>query len=129
MSETQIHNSMEEELKRAIIRKHQINNGNITTDDTLIEASFCLAVNNLTLIKNRFGSDVQAGTHLDDNDMEYFLSGANKAMIKMFKKSYNETHYSMILERYHSIVSNIRAKELINHHYDDLYGSEGGDVI
>ena len=52
-----------------------------------------------------------------------------KALEKHFKSNFNSDHSRMIKERYSNILSNSNPKEMINNHYNGLFGSHGGNVI
>lgn len=129
MSEQAIFQSIEQEILRNLSARHQRNNGTINMNDVINEASYCLAVNNLISAKQinaQTGSNLKS---LPDESMNLLFNGMDRALEKHFKSNFNSEHSRMIKERYNNILSNSNPKDLINSHYNGLYGSHGGNVI
>lgn len=129
MSEQAIFQNIEQEILRNISARHQRNDGTINMNDIINEASYCLAVNNLLFIKQlnaQIGGDI---TSLPAESMTLLFTGMDKALEKHFKSNFNSDHSRMIKERYSNILSNSNPKEMINNHYNGLFGSHGGNVI
>ena len=129
MSEQAIFQNIEQEILRNLSARHQRNDGTINMNDVINEASHCLAVNNLLSVKQlnaQTGSNMKS---LPAESMALLFTGMDKALEKHFKDNYNSDHSRMIKQRYDNILSNPNPKELINNHYNGLYGSQGGNVI
>ena len=129
MNKQAIFQSIEEEILRNLRARHQRNNGNINMNDVVNEASYCLAVNNLSSVKQlnaQTGSNMKS---LPAESMNLLFTGMDKALEKNLKSDFNNDHSRMIKERYEIILSNSNPKELINNHYNGLFGSQGGNII
>jgi|SRR5690606_37925978 len=129
MSEQSIFQSLEQEILRNLSARHQRNDGTINMNDVINEASYCLAVNNLLSVKQLNAQTGSNLTSLPAESMSLLFIGMDKALEKHFKANFNSDHSRMIKERYDNILSNSNPKELINSHYNGLYGSQGGNVI
>lgn len=126
--QTQFQN-VEQEILRNISARHQRNDGTINMYDIITEASFCLAINNLLAAKQlnaQTGSNMRS---LPAQAMSVMFKGMDIALEKHFKANFNSNHSKMIKEKYDNIISDANSKDLINNHYDGLYGSHGGNVI
>jgi hypothetical protein len=129
MSEQAIFQSIEEEILRNLKARHQRNNGTINMNDIVNEASYCLAVNNLSSVKQL---NAQTGSNLKSlpaESMSLLFTGMDRALEKNLKSDFKTDHSRMIKERYENILTNSNPKELINNHYNGLFGSQGGNVI
>lgn len=129
MSEQSIFQSLEQEILRNLSARHQRNDGTINMNDVINKASYCLAVNNLLSVKQLNAQTGSNLTSLPAESMSLLFIGMDKALEKHFKANFNSDHSRMIKERYDNILSNSNPKELINSHYNGLYGSQGGNVI
>lgn len=129
MSEQAIFQSIEQEILRNLSARHQRNDGTINMNDVINEASYCLAVNNLISVKQLNAQTGSNMKNLPAESMELLFTGMNKTLEKHFKSNYNSDHLRMIKERYDNILSNSNPKQLINSHYNRLFGSHGGNVI
>jgi hypothetical protein len=128
MSEQAIFESIQEEILRNLKARHQRNNGRINMNDIVNEASYCLAVNNLLSVKQlnaRTGNNMKI---LPAKLMSLFFTGMDKALEKNLR-DFNTDHSRMIKERCEYILTSSNPKELINIHYNGLYGSQCGNVI
>ncbi|WP_055443658.1 hypothetical protein [Lacinutrix himadriensis] len=129
MSEQAIFQNIEEEILRNLSARHQRNDGTINMNDVINEASNCLAVNNLLSVKQLNAQTGSNMTSLPAESMTLLFKGMDIALEKHFKANFNSEHSRMIKERYDNIISNNNSKDLINNHYNELFGSHGGNVI
>ncbi len=129
MSEQVIFKNIEQEILRNLSARHQRNEGTINMNDIINEASYCLAVNNLLSVKQlnaQTGSNMRS---LPSESMNLLFTGMDRALEKHFKANFNTDHSRMIKERYDNILSNSNPKDIINNHYNGLFGSQDGNVI
>lgn len=129
MSEQAIFQNVEQEILRNITARHKRNGGTINMNDIIDEASYCLAVNNLLSVKQlnaQTGSNIKS---LPFEAMSLLFKGMDRALEKNLNGNFNSSYSQMIVERYNNILSNENPKRLINNHYNELFGSYGGDVI
>ena len=98
-------------------------------NDVVTEASYCLAVNNLSALKQlnkKTGNNIKS---LPDNSINHLFNGMNRALENNLKADFKTEHSKIIKERYENIITDLNREELINNHYSGLFGLEGGNVL
>jgi len=129
MNKEVIFKSITEEILRNLKARHQRNNGVLNMNDVLTEASYCLAVNNLSALKQlnkKTGNNIKS---LPDNSINHLFNGMNRALENNLKADFKTEHSKIIKERYENIITDLNREELINNHYSGLFGLEGGNVL
>jgi len=129
MNKEVIFKSITEEILRNLKARHQRNNGVLNMNDVVTEASYCLAVNNLSALKQlnkKTGNNIKS---LPDNSINHLFNGMNRALENNLKADFKTEHSKIIKERYENIITDLNREELINNHYSGLFGLEGGNVL
>jgi hypothetical protein len=128
MSEQEMLESMEQELKRHLAARYDRNNEDIGLADVVKEAAFMMAVNILISdkqLREQTNGQIQFGTADSSNLMWRCLK---KSLNNIFGE-FPEHQISQIKDKYDLIMKDNNAKSKVNEHYNELYGSFGGDVI
>lgn len=121
-SSQQIKDGIAQEIHRAIKSRFNIKNS-INMSDVIMESAYCLAVNHKIMEKK-----MPYGT-FDSSIMSHFFEGVNSKIEELFPKNFNSKIENMISIEYEKLINSPFCNHLINSHYDELYGLEGGNVI
>jgi hypothetical protein len=110
-----------QEVFRAI--KARFSKGDsITMAEVITEAAYCLAANN-KILKNK----MPPGT-FNEEIMEYFFDGVFSKIEETFPRQWKPDLKQNILIEYEEILQSPLCDLQINGHYNDLFGSSGGNV-
>ncbi|MCB0753265.1 MAG: hypothetical protein KDC52_17470, partial [Ignavibacteriae bacterium] len=128
MSEQAIRNSLEQELRRNLAARYDRNNENLDMDDIVKEAAFTMAVNILISekqLKEQTNGQIQ---FMPSESLNMMFNCLNQVMNKI-SGDFHTYHFQQIKNKYEEIMSDSNAKNRVNSHYNELYGSNGGNVI
>lgn len=129
MNKEILFSGIKEELFRHLSARETISLSGITAFDVLNEASFCMAVNVLSTIKSLKEETQSNLNSLPKESMDLFYEGINKAVVIVLKDRSQEEHFKLIKERVEFIISSSNPSKIVNDHYNELYGFEGGNVL
>lgn len=122
MDPANLKQSIAKELFNAIEAKFN-KRGKINMEEAIEVAAYCLAVNHKILEKQmppgKFNPEL----------MENLFEGVYSKMEDIFPSHFKPSFKNLIQNKYTEIILSPNSKSLINSHYNNLFGSEGGNVL
>lgn len=128
MSEQAIYQSMEKELKRNLVARLDRNGDDIDMDDIIIESAYTIAVNVL-ISERQLENQTNGQIKKMPADTLKLMFNILKKILNSISQDFESFHFEKIEEKYNEIVTSNNPKKIINNHYNELYGSFGGNVI
>lgn len=119
----QIKNQIGQEINNAIVARFKKNNGRINLSEVINEAGICLATNYFILL-NKPPVPVSADSFISTLKDGIFLK-----IEEFFPDTFSLEQKRLVGDRFEELTQYPNLKDIINIHYNNLYGSNGRNVL
>lgn len=129
MSDQVFYQAIEDEIKRNLAKRYRNNGGNLNLLEVIDEASFCLSVN--TIISERQISEATGGriTNVESQTIQLLMTGMKTALNNAFPNKITPELFQMLEKQYNAILMDEDRISIINDHYNNLFGEDGGNIL
>lgn len=127
MADTELTEKAKQEIILHLNAKRK-KDGVLSKLSVINESVMCLAVNTILTIRN-FRSISGEEVELPQNTFDLMLKGHTDAFDIAFPKTFGQFERDYIIKNYNILMKNVNRIDIINTHYNELYGYDGRNVL